>query len=152
MSPKLTFTICSAVSFLFSISFYTAAEFFTNITFPQAEGNAVEVRSAMRYMLAGTIFLSSSMLFRLRHLTSEDNQKSVLFGTSIGFAVLCVTLLTLRTTGNKCNFSNYCNRLFVDPMFLLTKQIESERRLKILFFAEIFKLRHTDLKHLAIMK
>ena len=92
------------------------------------------------------------MLFHLRHLTGEDNQKSVLFGISIGFAVLCVTLLTLRTTGNKCNSSNYCNRLFVDPMFLLTKQIESEKRLKILFFAEIFKLRHTDLKHLAIMK
>ncbi|SVD76747.1 uncharacterized protein METZ01_LOCUS429601 [marine metagenome] len=41
MLPKLTFTICSAVSFLISISFYTAAEFFTNITFPQAEWNAV---------------------------------------------------------------------------------------------------------------
>ena len=38
MSPKLTFTICSAVSFLFSISFYVFAEFFTKITFPQAEG------------------------------------------------------------------------------------------------------------------
>ncbi len=100
MSPKLTFTICSAVSFLFSISFYTAAEFFTNITFPQAEGNAVEVGIAMRYVLAGTIFLSSSMLFHLRHLTGEANQKSVLFGTSIGFAVLCVTLLTLHTTGS----------------------------------------------------
>ena len=99
MSPKLTFTICSAVSFLFSISFYTAAEFFTNITFPQAEWNAVEVGIAMRYVLAGTIFLSSSMLFHLRHLTGEANQKSVLFGTSVGFAVLCVTLLTLRTTG-----------------------------------------------------
>ena len=71
MSPKLTFTICSAVSFLFSISFYTAAEFFTNITFPQAEGNAVEVGIAVRYVLAGTIFLSSSMLFHLRHLTGE---------------------------------------------------------------------------------
>ena len=49
--------------------------------------------------LVGTIFLSSSMQFHLRHLTGEDNQKSVLFGTSIGFAILCVTLLTLRTTG-----------------------------------------------------
>ena len=99
MPPKLTFSICSVVSFLFLISFYTAAEFFKNVTFPQAEGNAVEVGISMRYVLAGTIFLSSSMLFHLRHLTGEDNQKSVLFGTSIEFAVLCATLLTLHTTG-----------------------------------------------------
>ena len=99
MSPKLTFTICSAVSFLFSISFYVFAEFFTKITFPQAEGYAIELGNAMRYVLAASIFLASSMLFHLRNLTGESNQKSVLFGTSLGFAVVCITLLTLHTTG-----------------------------------------------------
>ena len=94
MSPKLTFTICSAVSFLFSISFYVFAEFFTKITFPQAEGYAIELGNAMRYVLAASIFLASSMLFHLRNLTGESNQKSVLFGTSLGFAVVCITLLT----------------------------------------------------------
>ena len=94
MSPKLTFTICSAVSFLFSISFYVFAEFFTKITFPQAEGYAIELGNAMRYVLAASIFLASSMLFYLRNLTGESNQKSVLFGTSLGFAVVCITLLT----------------------------------------------------------
>ena len=48
MSPKLTLTIWSAVSFLFSISFYVFAEFFTKITFPQAEGYANELGNAMR--------------------------------------------------------------------------------------------------------
>ena len=94
MSPKLTFTICSAVSFLFSISFYVFAEFFTKITFPQAEGYAIELGNAMRYVLAASIFLASSMLFHLRNLTGESNQKSVLFGTSLGFAVECITLFT----------------------------------------------------------
>ena len=99
MSPKLTFTICSAVSFLFSISFCVFGEFFTKITFPQAEGYAIELGNAMRYVLAASIFLASSMLFHLRNLTGESNQKSVLFGTSLGFAVVCITLLTLHTTG-----------------------------------------------------
>ena len=99
MSPKLTFTICSAVSFLFSISFYVFAEFFTKITFPQAEGYAIELGNAMRYVLAAIIFLASSMLFHLRNLTGEPNQESILFGISLGFAVVCITLLTLHTTG-----------------------------------------------------
>ena len=80
----MTFTICSAVSFLFSISFYVFAEFFTKITFPQAEGYAIELGNAMRYVLAASIFLASSMLFHLRNLTGESNQKSVFFGTSLG--------------------------------------------------------------------
>ncbi len=99
MSSKLKFTICSALTFLLSISFYIFAEFFTKKTFSQAEGYAIELVNAMRYVLAATIFLASSMLFHLRNLTDESNQKSVLFGTSLGFAVVCITLLTLNTTG-----------------------------------------------------
>ena len=56
MSQKLTYTICSAVSFLFSISFYVFAEFFTKITFPQAEGYAIELGNAMRY--EGCVYFS----------------------------------------------------------------------------------------------
>ena len=104
MSPKLTFTICSAVSFLFSISFYVFAEFFTKITFPQAEGYAIELGNAMRYVLAASIFLASSMLFHLRNLTGESNQKSVLFGTSLGFAVVCITLLTYIQLGQSVQY------------------------------------------------
>ena len=104
MSPKLTFTICSAVSFLFSISFYVFAEFFTKITFPQAEGYAIELGNAMRYVLAASIFLASSMLFHLRNLTGESNQKSVLFGTSLGFAVVCITLLTYIQLGHSMQY------------------------------------------------
>ena len=104
MSPKLTFTICSAVSFLFSISFYVFAEFFTKITFPQAEGYAIELGNAMRYVLAASIFLASSMLFHLRNLTGVSNQKSVLFGTSLGFAVVCITLLTYIQLGQSMQY------------------------------------------------
>ena len=117
MSPKLTFTICSAVSFLFSISFYVFAEFFTKITFPQAEGYAIELGNAMRYVLAASIFLASSMLFHLRNLTGESNQKSVLFGTSLGFAVVCITLLTYIQLGQSMQYLQLlqqgCCRFFV---------------------------------------
>ena len=117
MSPKLTFTICSAVSFLFSISFYVFAEFFTKITFPQAEGYAIELGNAMRYVLAASIFLASSMLFHLRNLTGESNQKSVLFGTSLGFAVVCITLLTYIQLGQSMQYFQLlqqgCCRFFV---------------------------------------
>ena len=117
MSPKLTLTICSAVSFLFSISFYVFAEFFTKITFPQAEGYAIELGNAMRYVLAASIFLASSMLFHLRNLTGESNQKSVLFGTSLGFAVVCITLLTYIQLGQSMQYLQLlqqgCCRFFV---------------------------------------
>ena len=49
------------------------AEFSTKGTFPQAEGNAVEVGTAMRYVLAGTIILSSSMLFHLSNYLHQDS-------------------------------------------------------------------------------
>ena len=112
MSPKLTFTICSAVSFLFSISFYVFAEFFTKITFPQAEGYAIELGNAMRYVLAASIFLASSMLFHLRNLTGESNQKSVLFGTSLGFAVVCITLLTYIQLGQSMQYLQLLHQSF----------------------------------------
>ena len=48
------------------------AEFSTKETFPQAEGNAVEVGTAMRYVFAGTIILSSSMLFHLSNYLHQD--------------------------------------------------------------------------------
>ena len=46
---------------------------FTNGTFPQAEGDAVEAGTAMRYVFAGTIILSSSMKFNLSNYLHQDS-------------------------------------------------------------------------------
>jgi hypothetical protein len=52
---------------------------FTNGTFPQAEGDAVEAGTTMRYVLAGTIILSSSMLFHLSNYLHQDSSGPEMF-------------------------------------------------------------------------
>ena len=52
---------------------------FTNGTFPQAEGDAVEAGTALRYVLAGTIILSSSMLFHLSNYLHQDSSGPEMF-------------------------------------------------------------------------
>ena len=93
MSPKLTFTICSAITFLFSAAFYVAPEFFTMTAFPAAKGFAIDVGITMRYVLAATIFGVCCLLFQARNLEREGDQKNVLLGAAIGFTVVCTTIV-----------------------------------------------------------
>ncbi|SVB77255.1 uncharacterized protein METZ01_LOCUS230109 [marine metagenome] len=72
--------------------------------------------------MAASIFLASSMLFHLRNLTGESNQKSVLFGTSLGFAVVCITLLTYIQLGQSMQYlqllqQGFC-RFFVSGVII----------------------------------
>ena len=55
------------------------AESSTKGTYPQTEGNVVEVGTAMRYVLAGTIILSSSMLFHLSNYLHQDSSGPEIF-------------------------------------------------------------------------
>ena len=93
MSPKLTLTIGSAVTYLFSAAFVAAPEFFTMNAFPAAEGFALDVGITMRYLLAATNFGVSVLLFQVRNLERESDQKNVLLASSIGFTVVCATIL-----------------------------------------------------------
>ena len=93
MSPKLTFTIGSAITFLFSAAFFVAPEFFTMTAFPAAKGFAIDVGITMRYVLAATIFGVCCLLFQARNLERESDQKNVLLGAAIGFTVVCATIV-----------------------------------------------------------
>ena len=76
MSPKLTFTIGSAITFLFSAAFFVAPEFFTMTAFPAAKGFAIDVGITMRYVLAATIFGVCCLLFQARSLERESDKKT----------------------------------------------------------------------------
>ena len=47
----------------------------------------------MRYLLAATNFGVSVLLFQVRNLERESDQKNVLLASSIGFTVVCATIL-----------------------------------------------------------
>ena len=93
MSPKLTFTICSAITFLLSAAFFIAPEFFTMTAFPAAKGFAIDVGMTMRYLLAATMFGVCCLLFQARNIERESDQENVLLGAAIGFTVVCATIL-----------------------------------------------------------
>ena len=116
MSPKLTFTIGSAITFLFSAAFFVAPEFFTMTAFPAAKGFAIDVGITMRYVLAATIFGVCCLLFQARNLERESDQKNVLLGAAIGFTVVCATILCItlgrgvegKYAANACHWFNGC--------------------------------------------
>ena len=93
MSPKLTFTIGSAITFFFSAAFFIAPEFFTMTAFPAAKGFAIDVGITMRYVLAATIFGVSYLLFQARSLEREGDQKKTLLGAAIGFTIVWATIV-----------------------------------------------------------
>ena len=93
MSPKLTFTICSAIAFLFSASAYVAPEFFTKMAFPAAEGLALDAGISMRYFMAAAIFVVCCLFFQAKNLEGESNQKNVLLGGAVGFTIVVATIL-----------------------------------------------------------
>ena len=95
MSPKLTFTIGSAITFLFLATFGAAPELFTMNAFPAAEGFALDVGITVRYLLAATIFGVSVLLFQVRNLERQSDQKKFLLASSIGFTVVCATIFYL---------------------------------------------------------
>ena len=61
--------------------------------FPAAEGFALDVGITMPYLLATTIFGVSVLLFQVRNLERESDQKNVLLASSIGFTVVCAAIL-----------------------------------------------------------
>ncbi|HIL42409.1 MAG TPA: hypothetical protein EYG35_03370 [Gammaproteobacteria bacterium] len=93
MSVRITFSVCAAITFLFSMAFISIPEFFTMNAFPTAEGNAVDVGVTMRYVLGGVIFSVSCILFQSRNIEGANNQRSVLFGAAVGFAAVCSMII-----------------------------------------------------------
>ena len=95
MPAKITFSICSNITFLISAAFYIVPEYFTLTASPNAKGLAVDVGITTRYVLAAVIFCVCCLLFQAKNLVREGDQKNCLLGAATGFSVICVTILYL---------------------------------------------------------
>jgi len=76
MSPKLTFTIYSAIAFLFSASAYVAPEFFTTMAFPAANGLALDVGISTRYFSGATYLLCAAYFSKPETMKERATNKT----------------------------------------------------------------------------
>ena len=96
MPYKIMMSLASAVPLLFAIGFLAVPHFFILGTYPDAEGLALEVGITQRYVMAGMLFMVLCLLFQSRNVEKVDDQKAILLGVSIGFAVMCVVIVVLE--------------------------------------------------------
>ena len=96
MPYKIMMTLASAVPLLFAIAFLAVPHFFILGTYPDAEGLALEVGITQRYVMAGMLFIVLCLLFQSRNVEKVDDQKAILLGVSIGFAVMCAVIVVLE--------------------------------------------------------
>ena len=93
MAPRVTFIICSVITFLIAAAIYIVPEFFTMKAFLKAKGNEVEIGITMHYLLAGGIFHVCLLLFAASKLDGANNQKPVMLYSAVGFTVSCATMI-----------------------------------------------------------
>ena len=86
-------SIAAIVPLIFLIAFVAVPEFFVLQAFPAAEGLGLEIGITQRYIMAGMLFIVVCLLFQSRKVEKVDNQKEILLGVSIGFAVMCVVII-----------------------------------------------------------
>lgn len=93
MPYKMMMSIAAIVPLIFLIAFVAVPEFFVLQAFPAAEGLGLEIGITYRYIMAGMLFIVVCLLFQSRKVEKVDNQKEILLGVSIGFAVMCVVII-----------------------------------------------------------
>ena len=96
MSYKIMMSLASAVPLLFAIAFLAVPHFFILGTYPDAEGLALEVGITQRYVMAGMLFMTACIAFQSRIVEKVDDQKAILLGVAIGFAVMCAVIVVLE--------------------------------------------------------
>ena len=99
MPYKIMMSLASAVPLLFAIAFLAVPHFFILGTYPDAEGLALEVGITQRYVMAGMLFIVLCLLFQSRKVEKVDNQKEILLGVAIGFAVMCAVIILMEGPG-----------------------------------------------------
>jgi hypothetical protein len=77
------------------IAFVAVPQFFILQSYPNAEGLGLEIGITHRYIMAGMLFIVVSLLFQSRKVEKVDNQKEILLGVSIGFAVMCAVIISM---------------------------------------------------------
>ena len=96
MPYKIMMSLASAVPLLFAIGFLAVPHFFILESYPNAEGLAMEIGITQRYVMAGMLFMTACIAFQSRNVEKVDDQKAILLGVSIGFAVMCAVIVVLE--------------------------------------------------------
>ena len=99
MPYKIMMSVACIVPLLFSIAFVVVPQFFILGSYPNAEGLALEIGITQRYVMAGMLFIVLCLLFQSRNVEGVDNQKAILLGVAIGFAVMCAVIILLEGPG-----------------------------------------------------
>ena len=95
MPYKIMMTVASIVPLIFLIAFLAVPQFFVLQSYPNAEGLGLEIGITHRYIMAGMLFIVACLLFQSRNVEKVDNQKDILLGVAIGFAVMCVVIISM---------------------------------------------------------
>ena len=96
MPYKIMMSIVATVPLIFLLAFAAIPEFFVLKSYPSAEGLALEIGITQRYVMAGMLFIVLCLLFQSRNVEGVDNQKAILLGVAIGFAVMCAVIILLE--------------------------------------------------------
>jgi len=99
MPYKIMMSVAAIVPLLFLIAFLVVPQFFILGSYPNAEGLALEIGITHRYVMAGMLFIVVCLLFQSRKVEKVDNQKEILLGVAIGFAVMCAVIIILEGPG-----------------------------------------------------
>ena len=95
MPYKIMMSIAAIVPLIFSLAFLVVPQFFILESYPNAEGLALEIGITHRYVMAGMLFIVVCLLFQSRKVEKVDNQKEILLGVAIGFAVMCAVIISM---------------------------------------------------------
>ena len=99
MPYKKMMSVAAIVPLLFLIAFLVVPQFFILESYPNAEGLALEIGITQRYVMAGMLFIVLCLLFQSRKVEKVDNQKEILLGVAIGFAVMCAVIILMEGPG-----------------------------------------------------
>ena len=96
MPYKKMMSIVATVPLIFLIGFVAVPEFFVLQSYPSAEGLALEIGITHRYIMSGMLFMVACFAFQSRNVEKVDNQKEILLGVAIGFAVMCAVIILVE--------------------------------------------------------
>ena len=99
MPYKIMMSVAAIVPLIFSLAFVAIPEFFILESYPNAEGLALEIGITHRYVMVGMLFIVVCLLFQSRKVEKVDNQKEILLGVAIGFAVMCAVIILMEGPG-----------------------------------------------------
>ena len=96
MPYKIMMSVAAIVPLLFAIAFLAVPHIFILDSYPNAEGLALEVGITQRYVMAGMLFMTACIAFQSRIVEKVDDQKAILLGVAIGFAVMCAVIILME--------------------------------------------------------